>query len=130
MLKFRVLDFALAATRILSYSILAYSIFYLAMCLGRWYAANILSTTEEKLELELLEDLSVRDLDNQVAIFVGMSVILAAALGGLYEALWELRENEIGRPILDSTIARGISLTSRLRSILRFQFKPVIGVAL
>lgn len=102
MLKFCVLDFALTTTRVLSYAILAYSIFYLAMCLGRWYAANILSTTEEKLELELQEDLSVRDLDNQVAIFVGMSVILAAALGGLYEALWELRENETERrPIRD-----------------------------
>lgn len=129
MLKFRMLDFALTTTRVLSYAILAYSIFYLAMCLGRWYAANILSTTEEKLELELQEDLSIRDLDNQVAIFVGMSVILAAALGGLYEALWELRENETGRPIGDSK-ARGTSVTNRLRSILRFQFKPVIGFAL
>lgn len=120
----RTLELALASTRILSYSLIAFSIFFLAMCLGGWFEANILSSCEKGLGFELgRRDFLVRKLDTQVVAFVSMPVVLAAALGGLYEALWKLRETE-GKATCKSW---GNSAMNQFRTVLRFQFRPVIG---
>lgn len=124
------LDITLSGIRVISYSMLAYSIFYLAVCLGEWYAATIFSPTEDTFGFQLREDATARDLDNQIVTFVGAPIILAAALGGLYEALWKLRECRTKTlPALSAAGgASGASLWHQIRSIPRFKFRPVIGL--
>lgn len=124
----RAFDIALAGTRVLSYLLLAVSGLYLAMSLGTWYASKIFSPDDETLEFEVEEGMIIRDLDNQVVTFVAMPVILAAALGGVYEALWSLRENEIETPPGDDIKSQATSSsTCHLRHFLRYQFRPIIG---
>eukprot|EP00752_Nemacystus_decipiens_P008264 g7389.t2 len=69
------------------------------MFIGKWYEATILANDELEMVLDSTDadgddspDLYIRHSDTSKFVFVGLPVILAAALGGLYEALWKRRE--------------------------------------
>lgn len=81
---------ALTSIRFLGYAVLAYSLFYLAMTRGKWYRENFFANDE--LALELNEDIQLRNSHAQVALFLLLFPVIAAALGGIYEAVWKNRE--------------------------------------
>lgn len=106
---------------------LAYSLFYLAMCLGKWYTANVLSPRDDMMGFELKGDVTVDDFYNQVGVFVTIPMILAAALGGLYEYLWKLRENMTDVHVCSATKSQ-VSVVRRLQSMFSFHFRPLQGL--
>ncbi|CAN0251449.1 unnamed protein product, partial [Scytosiphon promiscuus] len=85
---------ALTAVRVASYALLGYSLFYLAMFIGKWYESTILPNDELKMVLDSAdadadgsEDLYIKHSDTSKFIFIGLPILFAAALGGVYEAL-------------------------------------------
>ncbi|CAN0251512.1 unnamed protein product, partial [Scytosiphon promiscuus] len=90
---------ALTAVRVASYALLGYSLFYLAMFIGKWYESTILPNDELKMVLDSAdadadgsEDLYIKHSDTSKFIFIGLPILFAAVLGGVYEALWKRRE--------------------------------------
>lgn len=121
------LDVALMSTRVLSYAMLAYALFFLAMCLGKWYSEEVI---DDQFEYVLRgTELKIGDFYNQIVVFTALPVILAAALGGVYEALWKLRESKgkiVGVTGNDAqATGQPLSCMGTLKSILHFQFRPL-----
>lgn len=78
---------------------LGYSLFYLAMFIGKWYESTILIDDELKMVLDSedadadgSEDVYIKHSDTSKFVFIGLPILLSAALGGVYEALWKRRE--------------------------------------
>lgn len=121
-----ILTIALTSTRLAAYGLLAYSLFFLAMSLGSWYNENVFTSMRHNRGNIDLEEVTFYEFYNQVALFIALPVVLAAALGGLYEALWKLRENRgkvpIGKPDPGSN-----SVMSQVHDMIRYQLKPSIG---
>lgn len=119
---------ALAGVRTLSYAILGYGLFYLAMHLSDWYDLHIL---DDQLEYIMGDDISVRSSHNQRFLFITGPIVLAAALGGLYEAVWKRREilaSKITREARDgeqqdAEQRRGV--LALLHSIVHWKFRPL-----
>ena len=80
---------ALTSIRLLSYAMLSWALFYLAMSFGKWYEGEVL---DDQLDYKLNGDTEIRSSYNQRFLFIGMPIVLAAALGGVYEAIWKRRE--------------------------------------
>ncbi|CAM9161198.1 unnamed protein product, partial [Sphacelaria rigidula] len=80
---------ALTSIRIVSYAMLSWGVFYLAIKLAKWYEAQVI---DDQMEYKLASDLEIGSFYNQLVVFVGMPIVLAAALGGVYEAIWKRRE--------------------------------------
>lgn len=80
---------ALTSIRIVSYAMLGWGVFYLAIKLAKWYEAQVI---DDQMEYKLASDLEIGSFYNQLVVFVGMPIVLAAALGGVYEAIWKRRE--------------------------------------
>lgn len=112
---------ALWSIRALSYSILGYSLFYLAMSLGKWYEANIL---DNELEMSMKGDLEIRSSYNEKFVFIGLPIILSAALGGVYEAIWKHREVN-ARKSTPATSRSPPGLFAVLHNAMQYKFKPL-----
>lgn len=115
---------ALLAVRLLSYSMLGYSLFYLAMYFGKWYEAEILTD----FAMTLKEDLKLYSAYNEIIIFISLPMILSAALGGVYEAIWKHREANAsksarGKPA--GALHTTSSFLTLLHNAMHYQFKPL-----
>lgn len=70
---------ALTSIRAACYLMLGYAIFYLVMFLGKWYESEVMN---DQLDFMLHGDLEIRSSYSQKFLFVGLPIILSAALGG------------------------------------------------
>ena len=118
---------ALASIRFVSYVMLGWSMFYLAMSLGKWYEAEIMT---DELEFKLHGDLEIRSSYSQRFLFIGMPIVLAAALGGLYEAIWKRRELRASRAATgpedgDDSEIEGDGVFNLLHGIIHYKFRPL-----
>lgn len=119
---------ALAGTRALTYMILAYGLFHLAMHFGKWYGEN-LEEAENGLEgLEFVlsgegdDEILIRNSRGQLFFFLACPIIMAAALGGVYEALWLTREAKAPASS-EATTTNGI--LAKIHSVIHTQFRPL-----
>lgn len=118
---------ALRSTRVLTYLILAYGLFHLAMHFGKWYGENLeegdngLDKLAFVLSGEGEDEILIRTSRAQLFFFLACPIILAAALGGVYEALWLTREAK-APATSDATGSPGICGT--VHSIMHTQFRP------
>lgn len=90
---------ALTGIRAFTYAMLAYAGFYLAMFIGKWYESTILPNDELEMVLDSADadgdgkmDLYIRHSQTSKFVFIGLPFMFAAALGGIYEALWKKQE--------------------------------------
>ena len=116
---------ALTSIRILSYAMLGWSLFYLAMSLGKWYEAEILT---DELEFKLPGDVEIRSSYNQKFIFLGLPTVLAAALGGVYEAIWKRRElsaRPTGPEDGEEIKKESPGVFTVLHGVMHYKFRPV-----
>ncbi|CAM9615270.1 unnamed protein product, partial [Ectocarpus sp. 12 AP-2014] len=120
---------ALTGTRTLSYLLLGYALFHLAMHFGKWYGENFEDTDDGLQHLEFVmqgegtdDELKIRTSRGQLFLFLASPIILAAALGGVYEALWLSREAKAG-DAAEASKAGGFLAT--IHSIMHCQFRPL-----
>lgn len=119
---------ALTSIRVLSYAMLGWALFYLAMSLGKWYEAEII---DDELEFELPGDVEIRSSYNQRFLFIGMPIVLAAAFGGVYEAIRRRRELSAkpAGPDDDRTgedsKKESAGVLSFLHGVMHYKFRPL-----
>ena len=120
---------ALTGIRVVSYGMLGWALFYLAMSLGKWYEAEILT---DELEFKLPGDLEIRSSYNQRFLFIGMPIVLAAALGGVYEAIWKRRElrrsSKVATSLRDGEETRpedDLGVCAFLHGVMHYKFRPL-----
>lgn len=129
---------ALAGIRIFTYAMLAYAGFYMAMFIGKWYEATILADDELKIVLDSAdtdgdgrENLYISHSMTSRFVFIGLPFLFAAALGGVYEALWKKQEiksvasggaaGAAAEEILDNR--PGIFAT--IKNAIHYQYRPL-----
>eukprot|EP00903_Cladosiphon_okamuranus_P013765 g12813.t1 len=131
---------ALTAIRCASYALMAWSLFYLAMFIGKWYESTILPNDELEMVLDSSDanfdgkpDLYIRHSDTSKFVFIGLPIVGAAALGGLYEALWKRREisstaaggrNSAGVQVQEEVEDRP-GICAFLHNVVHYQYKPL-----
>lgn len=116
---------ALTSIRLLSYAVLGWVLFHLAMSLGKWYDAEIL---DEQLEFKLPGDVKIYSFFNEKFLFIGLPIVLAAALGGVYEAIWNQRELSVrpaGPGDGDESNRESPGVFTVLHGVMHFKFRPV-----
>lgn len=121
------LNASLFAIRLLAYAMLAYGLFYQAMYFGKWYSEKVLPFEDDQLAYKISGDVQVGNFYHQTILFAAVPVILAAALGGLYEALWKKRE---AKRITCSTGgeqegASSVAWLKSFHSIVHYKFRPL-----
>lgn len=113
---------ALTSIRTVAYCALGATLFYLAMFIGKWYEAEL---PGEELGFMLKGDLEIRSSYVEKFLWIGMPIVVAAALGGLYEAIWKQREVKT----IDTSESEGVSKTPgfihTLQSIIHLKFRPL-----
>lgn len=119
---------ALASTRVFAYLLLGYGLFHLAFHFGKWYDEKFQDEGEGGLaELAFVlsgegdDEILIRNSRAQLFFFLACPIVLAAALGGVYEALWMSREAKAASSEAPTTT----SLFSRLHSLVHLQFRPL-----
>lgn len=124
---------ALAGTRALTYVILAYALFHLAMHFGKWYGENLeegetgLDRLAFVLSGEGEDEILIRTSRAQLFLFLACPIIVAAALGGVYEALWLTREaNAPTSPAATKTSG----VCAKLHSVIHTKFRPLGSTSL
>lgn len=119
-------EVALTSIRILTYAVLGYCLFYLIMHLSVWYDINVL---DDQLEFTFGDDIRIRSSTNERFMFLAMPIVLAAALGGLYEAVWKRREilaSKLGtRGEGEQSEAERPGVLALLHSIVHSKFRPL-----
>lgn len=116
---------ALTSIRVFSYAMLSWGVFFLAMKLGKWYEGEVL---DDQLEYQLTDNVKIGGFYNQLVLFVAMPIILSAALGGVYEALWKRREI---RAKLDTpkdgedSAGKSPGIFALLHSFVHYKFRPL-----
>lgn len=119
-------EVALTSIRILAYAVLGYGLFYLAMHFSDWYEINVL---DDQLEFTFGDDIRIRSSTNERFMFLVMPIVVAAALGGLYEAVWKRREilaSKLGtRGEGDHSEAERPEVLALLHGIMHFKFRPL-----
>lgn len=119
---------ALTSTRVLTFLILGYGLFHLAMHHGKWYGENLeegdngLDKLAFVLSGEGEDEILIRTSRGQLFFFLACPIILAAALGGVYEALWLTREAKAPETS-DATATVGIC--GWMHSIMHTKFRPL-----
>lgn len=121
---------ALTSTRVLTYLILAYSLFHVAMHAGKWFDENLVREEGEDglnnlafvLSGEGDDEIYIRDSRGQLFFFLACPIIVAAALGGVYEALWLKRE---AKALANSDATKTNGICAKLHSIMHFKFRPL-----
>lgn len=136
---------ALTAIRFASYGMLGYSLFYLAMFIGKWYESTILVDDELKIVLDSedadgdgREDLYIKHSDTSKFVFIALPILVAAALGGVYEALWKRREASLSKQRSNNTsntgsgeLAQEEEMDNRpgilafLHNVVHYQYRPL-----
>lgn len=120
---------ALAGTRALTYVILAYGLFHLAMHFGKWYGENLEEGDDGLEHLAFVlsgegdDEILVRTSRVQLFFFLACPIIVAAALGGVYEALWLTREAKAPASSDEDPKTNGIC--AKLHSVIHTQFRPL-----
>ena len=118
-------EVALTSIRILTYAVLGYGVFYLAMHLSDWYDINVL---DDQLEYTFGNDIRMGSSTTERFLFLAMPIVLAAALGGLYEAVWKRREilaSKLGRGDGDRSDVERPKFMAVLHGIRHFKFRPM-----
>lgn len=120
---------ALTSIRVLSYAMLGWALFYLAMSFGKWYEGEVL---DDQLDYELNGDTEIRSSYNQRFLFIGMPIVLAAALGGVYEAIWKRRELRRAELLVapedgegHTTENSGGGFSTSLHAAVHYKFRPL-----
>lgn len=128
---------ALTGIRAFTYAMLAYTGFYLAMFIGKWYEATILADDELEMVLDSGDadgdgsaDLYIRHSDTSKFVFIGVPFMLAAALGGVYEALWKRQEiksiNKKSSPTVDGQeLDNQPGIFAFLKNVVHYQYRPL-----
>lgn len=115
---------ALVSLRFLASAVLLYSVFYLAMARGTWYREHFFANDE--LDYDISSGANMSTSHNQRALFLLLLPAVAAALGGIYQAVWTYREGKAtqdGLPASSSSKAQ--SFLKAYNSIIHFQFRPL-----
>ncbi len=97
-------DAGLMSLRLLACAVLLCSLFYLAMASSKWYRERFFA-------------------NDGLEIFLLLFPVIAAALGGMYEAVWKHREGkamEDGGPTSSSSPAQSL-----LTTVIHLQFRPL-----
>lgn len=119
---------ALTSTRVLTYLILGYALFHLAMHFGKWYGENLeegdegLDTLAFVLSGEGDDEITIRTSRVQLFFFLACPIVVAAALGGVYEALWLTRE---AKALEHSEATKANGIFAKLHSVVHTQFRPL-----
>ncbi|CAM9564012.1 unnamed protein product [Ectocarpus fasciculatus] len=115
---------ALGSLRFLASAVLLYSVFYLAMAHGTWYRKHFFANDELDYDISLGADMSTSH--NQRALFLLLLPVVAAALGGIYLAVWTYREGKATQDGLPaSSPSKAQSFLKAYNSIVHFQFRPL-----
>ena len=101
------------------------------------YEATILANDELEMVLDSTEDadgdpeLYIRHSDTSKFVFIGLPIIGAAALGGLYEALWKRREissagggGHTGVEVQEEVDDRP-GILAFLHNVVHYQYRPL-----
>lgn len=116
---------ALMSLRFLACAVLLYSVFYLAMTRGKWYHRERFFANDE-LDYDITSEADMSTSHNQRALFLLLFPVIAAALGGIYEAVWKNSEGkateEDGLPASSSPAQ---SFLEAFKSIVHLQFRPL-----
>lgn len=115
-------DVGLRGIRFLACAVLLYSTFYLAMARGKWYRERFFANDE--LDYDIASEADMSTSHNQRAMFLLLFPVVAAALGGIYEAAWKNSEGKwTGGGLPASSPAQ--SVLKALNSIIHLQFRPL-----
>lgn len=68
------------------------------------------------------DELLIRTSRAQLFFFLACPIIVAAALGGVYEALWLKRE---AKALANSEATEANGILAMLHSVMHFQFRPL-----
>lgn len=129
---------ALMSLRLLGYVVLLVTLFFFLMSPGKWYKENIFPNFQLEVELEP-GGATISHYHNQRGVFLFMPIMVAAALGGIYEAIWKARERRdhklgVGRGSGGSSVVSGESEHAEksttspfalLHSVIHYQFRPL-----
>ena len=116
---------ALTSIRILSYAMLGWSLFHVGVSLSKWYEAEILA---DELDFDLPGELKIYSFYTEKFLFLGLPVVLAAALGGVYEAIWKWRElsaRPTGPEDGQETKKESPGVFTVLHGVMHYKFRPV-----
>lgn len=129
---------ALTGIRVFTYAMLAYAGFYMAMFIGKWYEATILADDELKIVFDSAdadadgkEDLYISHSQTSKFVFIGLPILFAAALGGVYEALWKKQEiKSIGSSNTttggdDAALDNRPGIFATLKNVIHYQYRPL-----
>ena len=118
-------EIALTSIRILTYAALGYGVFYLTMHLSDWYYINVI---DDQLEYTFGNDIKMWSFNTGQFLFLAMPIVLAAALGGLYEAVWKRREvlaSKLGRGDGEGSDVEHPDILAVLHGIIHLKFRPM-----
>lgn len=119
---------ALAGTRAFTYLILSYGLFHLAMHFGKWYGENLEEGDDGLDHLAFVlsgegdDEILVRTSRVQLFFFLACPIIVSAALGGVYEALWLSRESKAPT---SSEASKTGGVLAKLHGVMHTQFRPL-----
>lgn len=113
---------ALRSFRFLAFAVLLYSLFYLAMTRGKWYRERFFANDE--LDYDISSEANMRTSHNQRALFLVLFPVIAAALGGFYEAVWKHSEGK-SKDGATPNLSPARSIFSNVTSIVHFNFRPL-----
>lgn len=111
---------ALVSFRFCAFAVLLYSLFYLAMTRGKWYRERFFANDE--LDYDITSEADMSTSHNQRALFLVLFPVIAAAVGGFYEAVWKYREGKLNDA---STSSPSQTFIFTLRSIVHWNFRPL-----
>jgi len=113
----------LMGVRFLACAVLLYSVFYLAMTRGKWYRERFFANDE--LDYDITSEADMSTSHNQRALFLVLFPVIAAALGGIYEAVWKNSEGNATEDGSTASSSPAQSCLSALNSVIRLQFRPL-----
>ncbi|CBN80509.1 ferric reductase [Ectocarpus siliculosus] len=115
---------ALVSLRFLASAVLLYSVFYLAMARGTWYREHFF--VNDELDYDISSGANMSTSQNQRALFLLLLPVVAAALGGIYQAVWKYREGKATQDGLPASSSSKVqSFLKAYNSIIHFQFRPL-----
>lgn len=113
----------LMSLRVGACAVLLYSLFYLAMARGKWYRERFFANDELDYDIDSKSDMSTSH--NQRALFLVLFPVIAAALGGIYEALWKYSEGKATQDGLPTSSSPAQRFLKAVDGIIHLQFRPL-----
>lgn len=114
---------SLMSLRFLACAVLLYSLFYLAMTRGKWYRERFFANDE--LDYDITSEANMSTSHNQRALFLLLFPVIAAALGGIYEAVWKNSEGKATEYGSTTSPSPAQSILKGLNSVIKLQFRPL-----